>query len=131
MNTFVQQGDKIILDLLAADPLVYLKLFANDRVPLVTDTEANYTEATFSGYPGSTAITWSAAFVNGSAKGEIDGDPVDFTNSTGAVGNTIYGAYVVDGSGKLIYADRFGAPFVMTAAGATFSYTPVVTAVTG
>ena len=132
MNIFCQQGDKLCLAELSAIPLVKVLLFQNNYIPLITDTEANYVEATFSGYPmGGYALAWGAPFVNGAGKGEIDATPQAFTNTTGAVGNTIYGAYVVDAFGKLVYADRFGAPVVMASAGNTFTYTPIVTAVTG
>jgi len=131
-NVIVQQGDTLILDRLVADAQVLntLKLFQNNHVPAVTDTQANYTEATFSGY-ASVDITalWGAAFVNGNGQGEIDCATQTFSFGGGAVTNLVYGAYVTDSGGNLIYAERFAAPVSMSAVPDQIIYTPKFTAV--
>lgn len=130
-NVYVQQGDKIILQA-ALDEDVYgdVRLFKNNHTPAVTDTEADYQQADYTGYPGAVAPTWGAPFTNGAGKGEIDADPITYTRTAGATSNTIYGAYFLDSAGKLVYADKFPAPIVMASTGDTFDYTPKTTAVT-
>lgn len=133
MNVMTQQGDMIVLDMFSgAFPGgdIKLKLFKNNHVPDVTDTEGDYTEADFSGYSStSPAITWGAAFVNGDDKGEIDADVKTFTHNGGGTGNTVYGAYVTDDTDRLIYAERFDAPVSMSSNGDAINYTAKMTAV--
>ena len=131
-NVIVQQADVKILDRIVADAIVLftLKLFQNNHVPAVTDTEANYTEATFSGYAGIDIHALSgAAFVNGSGQGEVDCTTQTFSFSGGAISNLVYGAYVVDSAGQLVYAERFAAPVSMSASPDQIIYTPKFTAV--
>lgn len=130
-NVYLQQGDLKALDVLRlnGDHLKTLKLFKNDHVPAVDDVNANYTEANFSGYAAEALGTWNAAFLNGDDKGEIDADPIAFVHNGGGTSNTIYGAYVVDDNGDVIYAERFEAPRVMSSNGDTITYTPRLTAV--
>jgi len=131
-NVIVQQGDVKILDRIVADAIVLftLKLFQNNHTPAVTDTEANYTEASFSGYAAvDIHALWGAAFVNASGQGEIDCTTQTFAFGGGAVTNLVYGAYVVDNAGKLIYAERFAAPISMSASPDQIIYTPKFTAV--
>lgn len=132
-NVIVQQGDTRILNAVVGDATVLatLKLFQNNHTPAPTDTEANYTEATFSGYASvDISLSWGAAFVNGNGQGEIDCTQQTFTFGGGAVTNNVYGAYVVDTLGKLVYVERFAAPVFMSAAPDEIIYTPKFTAVT-
>lgn len=130
-NVVLQQGDVAILDRLRLDnnALKTLKLFQNNHTPTVGDVNADYTEATFTGYAGVALGTWNAAFLNGSNQGEIDANPVTFTRTAGATSNTIYGAYVVDNAGDVVYAEKFSAPISMASTGDAFTYTPRFTAV--
>lgn len=130
-NVFLQQGDLNLLDTvrLDGDTMKTLKLFANNHVPTVTDVNGDYTEATFSGYSSFALGTWNAAFVNGDGKGEIDADPAAFVHNGGGVSNTIYGAYVVNAAGDVVYAERFDAPRTMGANGDTINYIARVTMV--
>lgn len=130
-NVVLQQGDTAILDRLRLDnnALKTLKLFQNNHVPAVGDTNANYTEATFSGYASSALGTWNAAFLNGSNQGEIDANAVTFTHNGGGTSNTVYGAYVVDNAGDVVYAEKFSAPLTFASNGDSVTYTPRFTAV--
>jgi hypothetical protein len=130
-NVVLQQGDTAILDRLRLDnnALKTLRLFQNNHTPGVADVNANYTEATFTGYASVALGTWNPAFLNGSNQGEIDANPVTFTRTAGATSNTIYGAYVTDNAGDVVYAEKFSAPITMASTGDTFTYTPRFTAV--
>ncbi len=129
-NVFVETADLSIISAMISASLVgTLKLFKNDHTPAVTDSASDYTEADFSGYGGSETPSWGTPFVNGANKGQVDADPIVYTHSGGGTSNTVYGAYVLDGSANLIYADRFPAPFLMAVGGDTFSYAPSFTCV--
>lgn len=128
-----KQGDQIILAVLvgddSAEPLK-LKLFKNDHTPDVDDTEADYTEANFSGYGDTDPdLVWGAPFVNGDGKGEIDATEKTFTHDGGGTDNTIYGAWVTTADDRLIYAERFPAPILMDTAAAAIPYTAKLTGV--
>lgn len=129
-NVYLEQGTVKSLDVLRADAnhLKTLRLFKNNHTPTPGDTDANYTEADFSGY-SSVTLTWNAAFLNGDDKGEIDADEETFTHNGGGTSNTIYGAYVENNAGDVIFAERFDAPRVMSANGDTIPYTARLTAV--
>lgn len=130
-NVFLQQGDESFLNTvrLDGDCLKTLRLFKNDHTPTVTDVNANYTEANFSGYASEALGTWNAATINGDGKGQIDADPVTFAHNGGGTANTIYGAYVTNDAGDVVYAERFDAPRVMSASGNEIPYTARLTAV--
>jgi hypothetical protein len=98
-------------------------------VPAVGDVNANYTEATFDGYASVALGTWNAAFLNGSNQGEIDANPATFTKTAGATTNTVYGAYVTNNAGDVVYAEKFTAPVVMGSTGDSFTYTARFTAI--
>jgi hypothetical protein len=131
-NVVLQQGDVAILDRLRLDgqALHTLHLYQNNHTPSPTDVNGSYTEATFSGYGAVLLGTWTAAFVNGSGQGEIDAAMATFTHNGGGTANTIYGAYVTDQAGDVVYAELFPAPQVMSSLGNSISYTPAFTAVT-
>ena len=84
-----------------------LRLFVNNITPADTDTAATYTEATGGGYA---AIT----LTNGSFTVTVGNDPSDATYAqqtftfTGALTTNpdIYGYYVTDADGVLIFAER-------------------------
>jgi len=128
-NVVLQQGDLEFLETVrsAATVLTSLKLFQNNHVPAVTDVNANYTEATFSGYLAMALGVWNLAFINPSGKGEIDANPQAFSHNGGGVANSIYGVYVVDATGNVMYAERFPAPVLMAALGDSITYTPRLT----
>lgn len=128
MNIFCENGWlEILQQALSANILFRIHLFQNNHVPVFTDVLAAYTEATFDGYGGSVVLAWGVPFINGSNQAECDASTVTWVRSGGATSNTIYGIYVTDNAGLLVYAERFGAPVSMTSAGDTIGYTPRAT----
>lgn len=95
-----------------------LRLFQNNHVPDPTDTVASYTEATFTGYAAIATVNWGNAFLNGANIAEIDEINRTFTQTASTVSNTIFGYYITDGPGNLIFAESnpLGG-FAMNAAG--------------
>lgn len=129
-----QTNAKTMLNLIKSGQLTgsILRLFQNNYTPLDTDTAANFTQATFTGYAAITLNTWGTPFTNGSNKAEVDEIIRTFTQTGVGVTNTVYGYYVTDGSGNLLWAERNPAGGVaMNAIGNTYTVLPKMTLVTG
>lgn len=102
-----------------------LKLYTNDITPADTDTAGTYTEANGGGYG-------AATLNNGSWTVTVANDPSDavyaqqtFTFSGPLTGNPdIYGYFVVDADGVLVWAERFGAKFTPINSGDNIKVTP-------
>jgi hypothetical protein len=101
------------------------RLFTNNITPASGDVIGSYTEAAFAGYvPVSGAgITWSAPTVSGLVA-NTNGTNITF-NNTSVSTQTVYGVFVTDPSGTILYfAERDpGAPINIPAAG-NYIYTP-------
>jgi len=125
-------GLKFALDSLTAALVAgtaKLRLYQNNYTPTEADDISDYTEATFSGYAAATIGTWNAATYGG---GEAEAEATTahtFTNSTGAVGNDIYGYYVTDSAGTVLYwAQRATSPpLSLQLAGEAVTITPAIT----
>lgn len=108
-----------------------LKLFQNNYTPVVGSVLASFTEATFSGYAAGiiTAGGWTAPVNDGTGRAISNNALFTFSNTTGAIGNNIYGYFVTDAGGtKLYWAERFGvAPVDMMTAGKVLNIIPVLT----
>lgn len=126
------QAEEIMLDLILAVN-TQLKLHQNDPTAGLTDaqinalTEANFTEATFTGY--------AAKSLTGGSWVSTQGDPSTgtyaqqtFTRTATGVSQTIYGYHVVRASdGKLLWHERFPGPITITNNGETIVLTPTIT----
>ena len=125
------QGEQIALEALVgktAGQNLILKLFKNDITPGETDTEATYTEATFTGYSSITltAANWTST---PGAPTHIDYAQQIFTSTAGSQNQPIYGYYLVQvTSGKLVWAERFtDGPYNIVNLGDAVKVTPVIT----
>lgn len=127
----VNQGEQIMLEALvnktAPQPL-RLKLFKNNVTPAETDTEATYTEATFTGY-ADVALTAASWTISGTAPTSIDFAEQTFTSSANQTAQSIYGYYYVQQtSGKLVAVERFSdGPYSIANNGDAIKITPHVT----
>lgn len=104
----------------------WLRLFQNDHDPDRADTVGSYVEATFSGYPGPVPITdWTSPAVSAHVS-SMKADLVNYTHSGGPLGNYIFGYYVTNAAGALMWAERRpGAGLPMFQAGEVYQVTPV------
>lgn len=85
-----------------------VKLFKNDKTPSSGDVVGDYTEADFTGYVESTAITWGTPYIDDVGRAVILGDLKTFAASGSATTNTVYGYYVVNAAeDTLLYAEKF------------------------
>lgn len=90
-----------------APQTLVLKLFKSNTTPAESHTEADYTEADFTGY-SSLTLTGASWTASGSAPTQIAYAEQTFTSSAGSQNQNVYGYYVVQAvSGKLIWAERF------------------------
>jgi hypothetical protein len=123
--------NKNVLNVQAAEELD-LKLFKNNHTPVDTDTEADYTEATFVGY-AAIPLDHTLWVTTPGNPASSDYPTVTFTSTGGGQNETIYGYYVVQRlSGKLLWAELFSdndpqAPYLIVNIGDNIAWEPQFT----
>lgn len=127
------QGEKIALEALVnktAPQDLKLKLFKNNYSLVEGTTEANLTEADFTGYAEKSLAgsSWNAATTGDPSY--IDYAQQTFTSSAGSQNQAVYGYYLVQGtSGKLVWAETFSdGPYTIVNNGDTIKVTPRIEA---
>lgn len=108
---------------------VVLRLYVNDVLPDETDTASTYTECTTAGY---NSVTLEDGGPDGDWVLNTDGsgitsatfDQIDFVLTDGPV--DVYGYYVTDGGGVLMWAERFDTTASLGSGGGTISVTPYI-----
>jgi hypothetical protein len=104
-----------------------LCLYQNNYTPAAGDTLANYTEATFAGYTRQAISNWIPSTLAASVA-TSNADQKQFQRSATGTAQTIYGYFVLDGTGNLLFAERDpAAPITLTAQGDTYLITPKFT----
>ncbi len=101
-----------------------LHLYTNNHTPAATDTTANYTECTDSGYSAQslTGGSWTFSDVSNVTTASYPAIVWTFNGSV-----TIYGYYVTDsGTNKVVWAELFSASLNF-GAGQQLSLTPQIT----
>lgn len=122
-----EDGLIAFLDFILAGDTFTMFLFQNNYTPLETSVAADFADATFSGYSGGQDIVgWDPASIIG-GKAQSAATPLQWTHNGGGTANTIYGYYVLNTAGDLVWAERAATSFVMTAAGQTYEVFPVLT----
>jgi len=109
----------------AADNDLRFRLYTNSATPADTDTAGTYNEAAGGGYAVITLTTgaWSIASANDPSDATAAQQTWTFTGSlTGSA--TIYGYFVTDGDGTLIFAERLGTSFTPANNGDQLKLTP-------
>jgi hypothetical protein len=101
-----------------------LHLYKNNYTPVEGSTSSNFTEADFTGYAPVALASWSLPVLTPPYE-QVTSAAVPFTVGTVGVGNTIYGYYVTDLGGALLWAERDpNAPIAMTATGNQYTVIP-------
>lgn len=102
-------GEQILLEWIfkSSGTNVVLKLFTNDYTPVASSAAGDFTEATFTGYSGETLAraSFNDATTDGNGKAQIT--YADLTWTLDANPATVYGYYVTDAGGNLLFAERF------------------------
>lgn len=106
-----------------------VKLFENNKTPAETDTEADYTEATFTGYAAKTLTYANWNFTPGAPSAATYNAAQTWTSSAGSQDKYAYGYFVVQAAdGKLLWAERFSdGPYHIVNNGDTVTLTPAIT----
>ena len=101
-----------------------LKLFATNTTPADTDVAGTYTAAAGGGYADKTlaAASWTQSNVSNIEQVAYAAQTFTFTGAL-TTNPTIYGYYVLDAGGVLIYAEA-GTPFTPANNGDTYTITP-------
>jgi len=99
-----------------------LRLYVNDKVPADADVTGSYTEASFPGYAPQTLSGFTPpATVSGA--GQTQANAVTWTVN-GPTGQQVYGYFVTDNVGNLLWAERDpSAPIPMNATGNSYTVT--------
>lgn len=83
-----------------------LSLFANDYTPLVNSVRTDFIEPTWDLYAPLLLGPWGTVFLNPDDNGETDYPIVEFTVGPLGGSATIYGYFVVNPAGYVIFAER-------------------------
>lgn len=105
-----------------------VRLFKNNYTPVAGSVVGSFTSADFSGYsPSSLAALAAAATVGG--KASTTAGAANTWTKSGATGNDIYGYYVTNAAGTVLYWAERGsaAPYSLNTNGEGLSVTPVFT----
>lgn len=99
-----------------APGILTLRLYVNNKTPEDSDTVSDYTEASGFGYSAIAlnAANWDFTTVSGVSTATYNSVQT-FTFTSGPV--VIYGYYVTDGGGNLIWVQRFSVASVTIPAG--------------
>src|SRR5262245_31088690 len=84
---------------------LFIGLYQNNHTPAATDTAADYTPCNFNGYARQATTQWGVPFLNAGGKGETDDIVHTWTALDGSVANQVFGYYVTDAPGNLIFAE--------------------------
>jgi len=100
-------------------------LLQNDYHPTPLKTMADIQPADFSGYVGLQEVTtWNSPTITGEVA-QIILLPISWYRGAGAVSNWIFGYYVVDSAGELLWSERVGDwPGAMLRTGDRYSVIP-------
>lgn len=85
-----------------------LRLYQNPRVPLVTDTAAQYTQCNFPGYAPQPWNDWGAPALDPNNNDQYTAPDHTFMHSGGSPANWVYGYYATDAAGVLMMAEDNG-----------------------
>ena len=86
-----------------------IKLFTNDYTPVAGSVAASFTEMSGLGYASKTltAGSWTVTTISNVASGTYAQQTWTFTAGSSQV---VYGYFVIDASGVILFAERFASP---------------------
>lgn len=105
----------------------FLKLFINNHTPVRGDVAADYTEATFGGYAQYTLSSWGAPALTADFHALITEIVRTFVCTGAPFTNVVFGYYVVDGGGALLWAELAPASFAVDAINKAYTVIPQFT----
>jgi hypothetical protein len=119
---------KYMADVLVANHNIdKMRLFQNNYVPSHATILTDLTVATFGGYvQQNLAGPTIGAALDGGGRAVITWIDLTFTRTSSPT-NTIYGYYVIDETGRLLWVERFDTPVVVDTDGIFIKLTPKLT----
>lgn len=104
-----------------------LRLYSNDYTIVAASTEGNLTEVSGGGYAG-VALT-AANWVTTPGSPTSSAYPLQTFTFTGTIGGsgTVYGYYITNAAGTLVYGERLSAAFTPAVNGDNIKVTPTIT----
>ena len=130
MLVFVNDGLERALEVLITEMEAgwELGLYKNDWTPAQGDDIGDVTACDFSGYTGLEPLANFSAPVQDGTRWKTEADPIVQSHNGGGTSNLVYGYYVVNGSGVLMYAERDpSGPRLMAGSGDVYTVIPRVT----
>lgn len=127
----VDGGETAMLELIVNKQVttenLVLRLYQNDHTPADSDTTAQYTEATFTGYAGITT-TGASWVTSGTTPTQVAYPQQTFSSTADQAAQTIYGAYTTRvTTGDLVHAERFPNPTTIQSNGDAVNVTATLT----
>lgn len=119
-------GERTLLDAALGGLSLTYRLYQNAHTPGDGSTAADFTECTFDGYAAQ-GPSWGAAATNGSGDAEAVAAALTWTATGGSTSNTVYGYYVTDGGGEVVWAELFDTPVAVVDAPDAVVVTPTIT----
>lgn len=120
----VNSGEEAMLSAFLEAADLTLKLYKSNTTPGETDTAGTYTEADFTGYSAAVIDKDDWTITPGAPTSAVNLQKT-FTSSADQSTQQIYGYFVVDGGGVLMWAERFPAgPYPIANNGDNVKVTP-------
>lgn len=123
-------GAQDILDVYLGATELTLKLYTNDNTPADTDVSGDYTEATGGGYVAKTLTAGSHSVASDPKTASWAQQIFTFTGALSG-NSTLYGYWIENGGGTLIWAEKFAATFTPSNNGDHADVTPKIQASKG
>jgi len=106
-------------------------LFKADVTPTPLTPLTALTECDFDGYAQKT-LTWLIGpYLNPGNQSEIQNASVNWTPTGSTTPNTVYGYFVIDAAGNLLWSERFTTPRVLNGGATTLTLLPTLVLVPG
>ena len=128
MTLIVPNAELVRIITALVNQTLHLKLYSNNITPSATSAAVDFTEVVGGGY-SEAVLSFSSWSFDSIGTATYVAEDFHFTGATNAPG-TIYGYYIVDGSGNLTWAERFPdavVPFTPTS-GSFIRITPQIVA---
>lgn len=116
----------IRVGMLAARPVWQCALFVNDVTPTPLMSYADFSLPHWPGFVPLNLTQWGLPYLNADDEAEIQAAPLTFRQEIPAAPpDTVYGYLVIDGSARLVWAERLsGTPTTMVLPGQEFLVQP-------
>jgi len=101
-------GELYLLDRLASAEMdaFTVHLYKNDYTPVDGSVDTDFTEADFSGYAGGISLSTHATPSTVAGRATTTWTPKIWTHNGGGTSNLVYGYFVLNSGGDVIWAER-------------------------